>query len=155
MDAKTPDKLKPMAEGDKSAPAFVIRTAAQVGRDRTIELTFGAPMDMTPRDLHAYTDKAMSIIERQNNKGLLREYELRLEAANDQLRTNIEQQAAAESKYRLDFDVGNRRGEWKPTGQQAAELRNFGKTQHDLRDVTIPKIKREIEDLKRKINEDV
>ena len=153
MDARTPDKLKPMAESDTAAPAFVIRVAAQVGRDRTIEMTFGAPMDMTAKDLHGYTDKVMSVIERQNNKGLLRECELALEGHTKNLTTNLEQKATLESKYRLDFEISGRKGEFKAAGNQKAQLDNFDSTSKNLREVVIPKLKRDIEELKRKIED--
>ena len=153
MDARTPDKHKPMAEADKSAPAFVVRAAAQVGRDRNIEITFGIPMDMTPADMHQYTDKVMSVIERQNNKGLLRECEMALEGHTKNLATNIEQKAQLESKYRLDFEVSGRRGEFKVAGAQKSQLDNFDNTSKNLREVVIPKLKRDIEDLKRKIED--
>ena len=156
MDARTPDKHKPMAEADKSAPAFVVRTAAQVGRDRNIEITFGIPMDMTPADMHKYTDKVMSVIERQNNKGLLRECEMALEGHTKNLATNIEQKAQLESKYRLDHEIMSsrgRRGEFKLTVAQESQLSNFDNTSKNLREVVIPKLKRDIEDLKRKIED--
>jgi hypothetical protein len=153
MDARTPDKHKPMAEGDTAAPAFMVRTAAQVGRDRTMEITFGVPMDMTPTDMHKYTDKVMSVIERQNNKGLLRECEMALDGHTKNLATNLEQKAALESKYQLDFVVSGRKGEFKAAGNQKAQLDNFDSTSKNLREVVIPKLKRDIEELKRKIED--
>jgi hypothetical protein len=152
MDARTPDNMKPMAESDSKAPAFVFRVSAQVGQNKNIELTFGAPMDMTPADLNAYLDKVMSVVDRQNDKGVLEQLKLTLEQAEKTVQTNMDQKAALESKFALEWSVSNRRGEFKPNAGQQAQLNNFDTTAKELRENRIPQLRKMIAELERKID---
>jgi hypothetical protein len=152
MDARTPDSMKPMAEGDSAAPAFVFRVASQVGQNKNIELTFGIPMNMTPNDMNGYLDKVMSVIDRQNDKGILEQLKLTLEQAEKTVQTNMEQKAALELKFSRDFSIGGRRGEFKPTSGQQAQLNNFDTTAKELRENRIPQLRKMVSELERKIN---
>lgn len=151
MDARTPEQ---MIE-DQAAPAVVVRVAAQVGQNRSVDMQFAVPLDMTVRDLNQYMDKITSVMDRQNNKGLLEVARASLAAAHKQLATNEEQRAQFESKCRLDFVVSNRRGDFKATAAQQAQFGNFDVTSDNLRKNVIPKFEKDIAELEQKINEGV
>ena len=151
MDARTTEQI---AE-DGAAPAVVVRVAAQVGQNRSVDMQFAVPLDMTVPDLNAYMDKITSVMDRQNNKGLLEVTKLSLEAAKKQLATNGEQRGNFDAKCRTDFVLGNRKGDFKPTEAQRAQYANFDTTSANLRENIIPKFERDIEELERKINEGV
>ena len=140
---------------DDAAPAVVVRVAAQVGQNRSVEMQFGVPLDMTVADLNKYMDKITSVMDRQNNKGLLEVAKASLEAANKQLMTNMEQRSAYELRCQTEFSLSNRRGDFKPTESQRAQLGNFTSTTRNLKETIIPKFERDIEELERKINEGV
>lgn len=147
MDARTPEQ---MVE-DHAAPAVVVRVAAQVGQNRSVDMQFAVPLDMTVKDLNAYMDKITSIMDRQNNKGLLEVARASLEAAKKQLATNEEQRSHYEQTCQNDFALSNRRGEFKATTSQQAQIGNFTTTSRNLRENIIPKFERDISDLVGKI----
>lgn len=151
MDARTTEQI---AE-DAAAPAVVVRVGAQVGQNRSVDMQFAVPLDMTVKDLNAYMDKITSVMDRQNNKGLLEVARASLEAAKKQLMTNLEQRATYESKCRVDFITSNRKGDFKATESQRAQLGNFDSTTRNLKENIIPKFEKDIEELERKINEGV
>ena len=151
MDAKTPNHMLPMSE-DKAAPAFVFRIGSQTGQNKTMEVSFGVPSDMTPQDLNGYVDKVMGVIDRQNDKGLLEVARLNLEGAEKQLMTNEEQKANALAGYHLEWAASQRRGDFKTNGQQSAQLSNWDKNSKHLREEIIPKFRKAITELENKIN---
>jgi hypothetical protein len=150
MDARTTEQI-----AEDAAPAVVVRVTAQVGQNRTVDMQFGVPLNMTLPDLNAYMDKITSVMDRQNDKGMLEVAKATLEASKKQLAVNQEQRAHFEAKCRNDFHVSNRRGDYKPTESQRTQLNNFDVTSINLRDNIIPKFTRDIEELERKINEGV
>ena len=150
MDARTTEQI-----AEDAAPAVVVRVAAQVGQNRSVDMQFGVPLDMTVKDLNAYMDKITSVMDRQNNKGLLEVAKASLEAAKKQLQTNQEQRSSYEAKCRNDFNLSNRRGDFKATESQRAQFGNFDGTTRNLKENIIPKFERDIEELERKINEGV
>jgi hypothetical protein len=149
MDARTTEQISE----DMAAPAVVVRVAAQVGQNRSVDMQFAVPLEMTVKDLNAYMDKVTSVMDRQNNKGLLEVARASLEAAKKQLATNSEQRGAYEAKCRDDFNLSNRRGDFKVTESQRAQLGNFDGTTRNLKENIIPKFERDIEELERKIAE--
>jgi hypothetical protein len=151
MDALSPNS----ALDERVAPAVVVSVQAKVGTDRNMNMQFAVPLDMTVKDLNAYMDKITSVMERQNDKGLLEYSKALLAGAEKQLLENIEQRAHFESKCRLDFAISGRRGEFKPTDSQRAQFNNWDTSASNLRDNILPKYKKDIEELERKINEGV
>jgi hypothetical protein len=146
------DKTKDI-QATTAATAMAIAVNAQVGPNSQIGMTFYLPLDMTLKDINKYVDKVLKIADYQNDKNLLLKLNLELAAAKKQMQTSIEQKANAESKYRLDHVVTNRRGEWKPTGSQEKELENHERTIKHGREVIIPKIEKDIAELERRIAE--
>jgi hypothetical protein len=120
-----------------------------------MEMQFACPLDMTPRDLNLYIDKVTSVIERQNNIGILLVTRATLAQAKAQLQANREQRANFESQCRLEFSVSGRRGDWRPTTSQQAQLGNWDNTSKNLIENLIPKYEADVADLKRKIDEGV
>lgn len=143
-------ELKPRSE-EKAAPAFVFRLASQVGKDGSMEITFGLPADMRPVDMNAYIDKVRALVDRQNDIGLLEVTRAHLDGAKKQLLTQREQRAAHDSKARLAFIASGRKGEYKAHGSDAAALDNFDKTIKRLSEELIPEFEAQISALQRKI----
>ena len=133
-----------------SSAAFVIRIGGQAGT-RAIEVTFGVPLDMTVNDLHHYVDKVCLVIDRQTHKGELQRAKLDLKAVEAALATHIEQQAAAASKFALEWEISGRKGAWKPYGAQQDQLNNWQTTIREMRDKRIPTFKAEIAKLEAEI----
>jgi len=133
-----------------SSAAFVIRIAGQAG-PRAIEVTFGVPLDMTVPDLHHYVDKVCLVIDRQTYKGELMKIKLDLDGAEKALATHLEQQAAAQAKFELEWQISGRKGAWKPFGAQQAQIEGWQTTIRELRDKRIPHFKAEISKLEREI----
>jgi hypothetical protein len=151
MDARTTEQIA----AEQAAPAVVVRVSAQVGQNRSMEMQYAVPLSMTVADLNTYMDKITSIMDRQNNKGLLEVARASLEAAKKQLATNQEQRGQFEAKCRNDFNLSNRRGDFKATESQRAQFGNFDVTSNNLRENVIPKFEKDIAELERKINEGV
>lgn len=153
MDAKTPQRL---LEGvDVSDLAIGIQVNAQVGANRSMTMTLGAPLAMTLQDLNRYVDKIMSVAERQNMKGLLEQAKLALEGAEKNIQTNLEQRASFQGKSDLEWVASGRQGPFRPSKSQQAQLDNWDTTIRNLRDNVIPKFKRDIAELEAKIAEGV
>jgi exonuclease VII large subunit len=151
MDARTTEQITE----DQAAPAVVVRVAAQVGQNRSVDMQFAVPLDMTLQDVNAYMDKITSVMDRQNNKGLLEVAKASLEAAKKQLMTNLEQRTNYYNKCEDDFTLSNRKGTFRATESQRAQLGNFDSTTRNLKENIIPKFEKDIEELERKINEGV
>lgn len=135
---------------DTTETAIVVRIASQAG-PRAIEMQFGVPLNMNLKQLNEYMDKATSIIDRQINIGDLRKLQMDLDGAKKALATHLEQKANYESQAQLDWEVSGRKGPMKFSGGQTAQLGNWDKTIHELRDNRIPHFQAEIERLKREI----
>ncbi len=137
-----------------SSAAFVIRIGGQAGT-RAIEVTFGVPLDMTPKDLHHYVDKVCLVIDRQTFKGELQRAKMDLEQAEKALTTHVEQQATAAAKFALEWEANGRKGPWKPFGAQQQQLDNWQTTIREMRDKRIPQFRAEISKLEQVIAAEV
>ena len=153
MDAKTPEKL--LKGVDVSELAIGISVNAQIGPNRTISMTLGAPMAMTLADLNAYVDKIMAVADRQNNIGILEQTKLALAAAEKNIHTNREQRATLEGKFMLDWTISKRKGDFVASSAQNAQLNNYDITIRNLKDEVIPKLRRDIMELEHKIAQGV
>jgi len=131
--------------------AIGIQINAQVGANRTITMTSGIPIAVTPADLNAYMDKMVAVIDRQNDKGILEQCKLALLAAEKDLITQTEQRAGFESRAEMDFRIANRKGDYRPTESQQKQLANYDQSIRALREDRIPKFKKDIADLEARI----
>ena len=138
---------------DVDAPAIVITMTQSVGPDRNMQLQFAVPLGMTPMKLNSYIDKVTSVIDRQNDIGVLKKAKLYLEQAERDLKTNTENQA----NYLLDAEAkwyaSGRKGAFALNGTQQAQLRNFKETEVKAKTEIIPKLRENIAELERKIAE--
>ena len=150
---KTSDKL--MKGVDVSDLAIGIQVSAQIGPNRQISMTLGAPMSMTLADLNRYVDKIIAVADRQNDKGILEQQHLALAAAEKNVLTNREQQAALNGKFELDWLISKRKGEFTPTPSQSAQLNNYTQTINNLKENVIPKLRKDISELEEKIAQGV
>jgi hypothetical protein len=149
MDAKTP---RSMLKGiDTDGLAIGINITSQVGPNRTIAMTLGVPMSMTVNDLNRFMDKAASVLDRQNDKGVAAQLKLEIERAKKDLRTAIEQKATHEAKFALEHRIGNRRGDWQASESQRKQLDNFESSRQHLLDVVIPKFEKDLADTEARI----
>lgn len=141
--------------GDEAVPGVIFRVSQQVGQNRQMEMQFAIPLDMTPKDLNRYIDKCTAVLERQNEIGILNVTKATLAQAKAQLQANREQRANYESKCRLEWVVSNRKGDFRPTESQKAQLTNWDTTTANLMENLIPKYEKDISELERRINEGV
>lgn len=145
---KEPEKVR---EVDGAAPAVVIKAARQIGT-QLMEMQFAVPLDMTLADLNAYVDKVTSVMDRQGDKAALEQEELALKGAERDLRVHQDQLANRMRQDETDWTIGNRRGEFKPTEAQRKQYGNYETTIKALREDRIPKHRKNIEDLKARID---
>lgn len=147
MDAKTP-----LLSGvDAKDLAIGIQVQSQVGPNRHITMTLGVPMSMDLPNLNGFMDKIVSVLDRQNNMGILEQLKAQLEGSEKDLATHLLHRSNYEAKCANDWEMGNRKGEFRTTEAQKAQLANFDNTARELREVRIPKIKKEISDIERKL----
>lgn len=149
MDAKTPVKL--LQDVDGKDLAIGIQLSAQVGPNRTMTMTIGVPLDVSLSNLNQFVDKLMSVTDRQNDKGLLEQAKLALQAAEKDIGTNQDHAAAFSGKAELDWVASGRQGPFRPSKSQQTQLDNWGTTIRNLKDNVIPKLKRNITELEAKI----
>jgi len=140
-------------EVDVDAPAIVITMTQLVGNDRNMQLQFAVPLGMTPAKLNAYIDKVTSVIDRQNNIGVLAKAKLYLAAAEKELLTNTQNQANYLLKCEKDWYSSNRKGPFALNGAQQAQLNNFKETETKHKTEIIPKLRADIAELEAKIAE--
>ena len=138
-------------EKNGAAPAFVFRLGGQIGPNNTMEITFGVPADMLPADMDKYIDKVRARLDRQNEIQILAAAQIQLRNAERQLVDEREKRAAVESSAREHWAASSRRGDFKPTGSQAASFDNHDKNIKRLTEEVIPQFKDTIADLERKI----
>ena len=138
-------------EVDKTAPALFVKTAQQVGT-RMMEMSFAVPLDMTPADLNAYVDKVTSVMDRQGDKAALEQEVVALKNAEMQLRTNADQLANQQQRDATDWDISNKRGDFRPTESQRKQYENWQKNSIHLRETIIPRHRKNIEALEQRIN---
>jgi hypothetical protein len=150
---KEPEDEVVLRPVDKEAPAIFVRMSSQVGQNRTMEMSFGIPLDMTPSDLNKYIDKVSACAERQNEKGILEVLKFNLRDAYKRIEENTQHIAGYEAKHMAQWEASGRRGDWQPSGAQSAEIRNFQTTISDLRDNVIPRLKKQIAESEAKISE--
>lgn len=148
MDDRTTSLLQGV---DVKDLAIGIQVAAQVGPNRTITMTLGAPLSMTPVDLNRYVDKIMSVADRQNDKGVLETIKATLAAAEKDILTNQQHRSDLEAKFQADWDRSQRKGPLRLTDTQASQLNNYQVTIIDLKDNRIPKFRKQVEELEAKI----
>lgn len=152
---KTEAKTNGHAAVAEAVPGIILRISAQVGHSRSMEVQFACPLDMTPKDLNRYIDKVTAVLNRQNDIGLLAVARANLSHARKEVLTNQENRANYESKCRLEYSVSGRRGDFRATESQNAQLRNWDTNIQNLRENLIPKFEKEISDLERQIDEGV
>jgi hypothetical protein len=145
-----PDTIRKV---DGSAPAIFVRFSAQVGPNSQMELSFGIPLDMTPRDLNAYVDKVASVTDRQHKKGLLAQARLELDNNKKQLLNNTQNRANYEAKQATEWAVRGKRGNWDPSGQERAQIATFQTNDKALREDRIPLLEKQIVELEAEIKD--
>lgn len=148
--ARLPEKKR-----EEAAPAFVFRLGGQIGPNNTMEITFGVPADMLPADMDRYIDKVRERIDRQNDIQILESARIQLRQAEKRLEDERTRRAAIESSARDHWATSGRRGDFKPTGSQAASFDNHDQNIKKLIEEAIPQLKANIAELERKIAGDV
>lgn len=150
LDKTANDDIK-LQSVDGTAPAIFVRMTSQVGPNRSIEMSFGIPLDMTPSDLNTYLDKVSACADRQHNKGMLEETKLALLAAQRDLMRNMENRASYEAKAEGEWYGKGKRGAWVPNGTENAQIKNFQTTDTNIREAIIPRLEKQIAELEEKI----
>ena len=147
MEAKTS-----MLQGvDAKDLAIGIQINGQVGPNRTIMLTLGVPMTMSLPDLNGFMDKAMSVLDRQNDMGIIEALKVELERAEKDIATQRAHRASYIADCGAKWEHSNRKGEFQINGAQQAQVSNFDKSINEIADNRIPKLRKEIADLEKKL----
>ena len=138
-------------ETPRGPVAIVISISVGCGPNRQMQMQFGVPLDMTPKELNRYVDKAMGIADRQSLIGALDRAKLDLEGAKRQLITQREQKANYVNGQEANWYNSGRKGKFMPAASEQAQIANWDKSIRELQDNRIPKFEQEIAELERTI----
>jgi uncharacterized membrane-anchored protein YjiN (DUF445 family) len=130
--------------------ALGIQFSAAIGKDKSLILTTGVPLDMKQEGINQILDRVAAAIDRQDLKyryanliDFIAESEANLERNRAQLETY---KLSAEAEW-----MGSgRKGPFQMRGQQEKEIQNYSNTERHLTD-QIKKLRKDAEEMKKKI----
>lgn len=147
MDDQTKHGLSTVSGADL---AIGVQFTAQVGPNRQIVLTTAVPLDWSATEINETLDKLVGLVDRRNAFSMLDVARAELERARHEVATQLEQKAQTEVRWALEWEVSNRKGPFRPTDSQRAQLANFDKTAKNLREVVLPKLQKQLAELEAK-----
>jgi TolA-binding protein len=130
--------------------ALGVQFSAGIGKEKSLVLTAGVPLDMPYAGINAILDKIAAAIDRQELKYRLRDMTDFIEKCEGDLERNRVQLATYRSAVEATFSVSGRKGEFQPTGRQKAELDNYSNSETHLI-AQIRKLREQADDMRKKI----
>lgn len=119
---KTSDDLKAI-----EIPAISVQYSVGFGQDRQLTLTTGVPLDADPSEINPVLDKIVSAVERQRVRYTLEQTRMALLNAEQDVHQYMKQYADQEAGYMAEWAAQNKRGDWRPFGNQKQQLENLNK----------------------------
>jgi hypothetical protein len=131
--------------------AFGIQFTMQFPDNRSLTFTTAYPQDCDDKDLRKLLSRMSDAADFLDSKYRIRALYLYLERAEFELRTIEQQIANSEVSHRKKWEDSGRKGEFKASGAQVAEIDNFQLTRKRQIEM-IRKTRDEILDLEQKVN---
>ena len=132
--------------------ALGIQFSAGIGKEKSLVLTAGVPLEMSYADMNKILDKIAATIDRQELKYRLRDMTDFIEKCEGDLERNRVQLATYRSSAEATFAVSGRKGDFQPTGRQKAELDNYSNSETHLV-AQIRKLREQAADMRKKIQQ--
>ena len=132
--------------------ALGIQFSAGIGKEKSLVLTAGVPLEMSYESINKILDKIAAAIDRQELKYRLRDMTDFIEKCEGDLERNRVQLATYRSAAEATFAASGRRGEFQPTGRQKSELENYANSETHLIS-QIRKLREQASDIKKKIEQ--
>lgn len=107
--------------------AIGIQLATTIGGQRTLSFSAGVPMDWTADQINKTLDKLVAASDRQKARFDLTQTKQLLANEEQNLHLHRAQRATQELTYKTSHQLGNRNGDWKPTGSQKSVLDGLDK----------------------------
>ena len=130
--------------------ALGIQFSAGIGKEKSLVLTAGVPLDMSYDDMNKILDKIAAAIDRQELKYRLRDVTDFIEKCEADLERNRLQAAMGRSAAEATFAASGRKGEFQPTGRQKADMENYANSETHLI-AQIRKLREQADDMRKKI----
>ena len=130
--------------------ALGIQFSAGIGKEKSLVLTAGVPLDMSYADMNKILDKIAAAIDRQELKYRLRDVTDFIEKCEADLERNRVQLATYTSAAEAAWGFSNRQGPYKPSGKQVNEVQNYANTETHLI-ANIKKLREQADDMRKKI----
>ena len=130
--------------------ALGIQFSAGIGKEKSLVLTAGVPLDMSYADMNKILDKIASAIDRQELKYRLHDMTDFIEKCEGDLERNRAQLATYTSAAEASWGLSNRQGPYKPSGKQVNEMQNYANTETHLI-ANIKKLREQADDMRKKI----
>ncbi len=112
--------------------AIGLQYTAKVGRENSLVLTAGVPLDISQSGLDRILDRMADAIDRQNVRYQLQALQDDIDFAKKEIEVNLQQQAAARSAAEAAWSASERRGPYKESDRTTKELSNFEGTRKSL-----------------------
>lgn len=130
--------------------ALGIQFSAAIGKEKSLTLTTGIPLDMEYSGINAILDKVAAAIDRQELKYRYRDLLDFIDKCEGDLLRNRAQQETYKLSAEAEWLRSGRRGDYQPRGQQEKELQNYSNTDRHLVE-QIKKLRNDAEEMKKKI----
>jgi hypothetical protein len=132
--------------------ALGIQFSAGIGKEKSLVLTAGVPLDMPYADMNKILDKIAGAIDRQELKYRLRDITDFIEKCEGDLERNRVQLSTYRSAAEAMFASSGRKGEFQPNGKQSAEMTNYANSETHLV-AQIRKLREQAADMRKKIEQ--
>ena len=131
--------------------ALGIQFSANIGKEKSLTLTAGVPLDMPYAGINAILDKVAAAIDRQELKYRYRDMTDFISKCEGDLERNRAQLETYKLSAEATWLKDGRQGGFKPRGQQEKEMQNYANTETHLI-AQIKKLREEAADMKTKID---
>ena len=130
--------------------ALGIQFSAAIGKEKSLTLTTGIPLDMDYSGINAILDKVAQAIDRQDLKYRHADLLLFIDKCEGDLLRNRAQLENYKLSAEVEWGKSGRKGEFQPRGQQEKELQNYENTDRTLVE-NIKKLRKDADEMKKKI----
>jgi hypothetical protein len=130
--------------------ALGIQFSAAIGKEKSLTLTTGVPLNLAYTGINEILDKVAAAIDRQELKYRYAELLEFIEKCEGDLLRNRAQLETYKLSAEADYYRSGRKGEFQPRGQQEKELQNYANTDRHLTE-QIKKLRKDADEMKRKI----
>lgn len=137
------------AESKVEIPAISVQYHVGFGETRALTLTTGIELDADPGTINRLLDKIVDSGERQRDRFNLLQAENMLKMAEQEVTNHQLHRQTQENRFIVEHSAGNRRGDWRPTGNQEKLLAGLD-ANVDTAKERVVSLRKQIEELRDK-----